>query len=161
MPEDTTLALVVATYLAGLIAIGVFMSKRVALASDFLIAGRKLGLPLTTATLAAVQLGAGIILGGSAMAAEFGVWPGVWYGLGCGGGLILAGLLVAGKMRRCPPSEHRVPSGAQAPEIETAQARDLYGECLALRYRRVNHHARHGAQPARPRRREEPGWTMR
>jgi SSS family solute:Na+ symporter len=100
MPEETTLALVVITYLAALIALGVFMSRRVALASDFLVAGRKLGLPLTTATLAAVQLGAGIILGGSAMAAEFGVWPGVWYGFGCGGGLILAGLLVAARMRK-------------------------------------------------------------
>jgi SSS family solute:Na+ symporter len=100
MPDDTILALVVIAYLSVLIALGVFMSKRVALASDFLVAGRKLGLPFTTATLAAVQLGAGIILGGSAMAAEFGVWPGVWYGLGCGGGLILAGLLVASKMRK-------------------------------------------------------------
>jgi SSS family solute:Na+ symporter len=99
MPEDTTLALVVVLYLSALIALGVFMSRRVTLASDFLVAGRKLGLPLTTATLAAVQLGAGITLGGSAMAAEFGVWPGVWYGLGCGGGLILAGLFVASKMR--------------------------------------------------------------
>jgi SSS family solute:Na+ symporter len=100
MPHDTILALVVITYLSALIALGVFMSKRVALASDFLVAGRKLGLPLTTATLAAVQLGAGVILGGSAMAAQFGVWPGVWYGFGCGGGLILAGLLVAPKMRK-------------------------------------------------------------
>jgi len=100
MPDDTILALVVVTYLSALIALGVFMSRRVALASDFLVAGRQLGLAFTTATLAAVQLGAGIILGGSAMAAEFGVWPGVWYGMGCGGGLILAGLLVAPKMRK-------------------------------------------------------------
>lgn len=99
MPDDTLLALVVIGYLSALIALGVFMSRRVASASDFLVAGRKLGLALTTATLAAVQLGAGIILGGSAMAAQFGVWPGVWYGIGCGGGLILAGLLVASKMR--------------------------------------------------------------
>ncbi len=100
MPDDTILALVVIAYLSALIVLGVVMSKRVALASDFLVAGRNLGLPLTTATLAAVQLGAGVILGGSAMAAQFGAWPGVWYGLGCGGGLILAGLLVASKMRR-------------------------------------------------------------
>jgi SSS family solute:Na+ symporter len=100
MPEDTILAVVVIAYLSGLTALGVFMKGRVALASDFLVAGRKLGLPLTTATLAAVQLGAGIILGGSAMAAGFGLWPGVWYGLGCGGGLVLAGFLVASKMRK-------------------------------------------------------------
>jgi SSS family solute:Na+ symporter len=100
MPDETILGLVVIVYLSALIALGVYMSRRVKLASDFLVAGRKLGLPLTTATLAAVQLGAGVILGGSALAAEFGVWPGVWYGLGCGGGLILAGLLVAAKMRK-------------------------------------------------------------
>ena len=100
MPEDSVLAIVVITYLLMLIGVGVYMSKRVAVASDFLVAGRKLGLALTTATLAALQLGAGVILGGSAMAAEFGVWPGMWYGVGCGGGLILAGLLVASKMRR-------------------------------------------------------------
>jgi len=100
MLDETILGLVVIVYLSALIALGVFMSKRVALASDFLVAGRRLGLPLTTATLAAVQLGAGVILGGAAMAAEFGVWPGVWYGFGCGGGLILAGLLVAARMRK-------------------------------------------------------------
>ena len=99
MPDETILGLVVIVYLIALIALGVFMSKRVALASDFLVAGRKLGLPLTTATLAAVQLGAGVILGGSAMASEYGFWPGIWYGMGCGGGLILAGFLVASKMR--------------------------------------------------------------
>ena len=100
MHDDTILALVVITYLLVVIGLGVSMSRRVRLASDFLVAGRKLGLGLTTATLAAVQLGAGVILGGAAMAAEFGIWPGVWYGLGCGGGLILAGFLVASRMRR-------------------------------------------------------------
>lgn len=100
MPHDTIFALVVIAYLSVLIGLGWFMSKRVAQASDFLVAGRRLGLLLTTATLAAVQLGAGVILGGSAMAAEFGMWPGVWYGIGCGGGLILAGFLVASKMRK-------------------------------------------------------------
>jgi len=99
MPDDTILALVVIVYLLALVALGVYMSRRVSVASDFLVAGRKLGLALTTATLAALQLGAGIILGGAAMAAEFGAWPGVWYGIGCGGGLILAGLLAAARMR--------------------------------------------------------------
>jgi SSS family solute:Na+ symporter len=100
MTENTLLTLVVIAYLLALVTLGVYMSRRVKRASDFLVAGRQLGLLLTTATLAAVQLGAGVILGGAAMAAGFGVWPGTWYGLGCGGGLILAGLLVAGKMRR-------------------------------------------------------------
>ncbi|MFC1640102.1 sodium:solute symporter family protein, partial [Gemmatimonadota bacterium] len=73
MPEDAVLAIVVISYLVILVGLGVFMSRRVSVASDFLVAGRKLGLALTTATLAALQLGAGVVLGGSAMAAEFGL----------------------------------------------------------------------------------------
>ena len=91
---------VVIIYLIGTVVIGLYLSKRVKSASDFLIAGRNLGLLLTTATLAAIQLGAGVILGGAELGAESGVWPGTWYGIGCGGGLILAGLLVASKLRR-------------------------------------------------------------
>lgn len=91
---------VVFLYFVITIAVGVYLSKRVKKASDFLVAGRRLGLPLTTATLAAIQLGAGVILGGSELGAGSGVWPGMWYGIGCGGGLILAGFLVAAKLRR-------------------------------------------------------------
>ncbi len=90
---------VVFIYLISMMVIGFLLRKRVKLASDFLVAGRKLGLPLTTATLAAVQLGAGVVLGGAELGAQSGVWPGMWYGLGCGGGLILAGLLVAAKLK--------------------------------------------------------------
>jgi len=50
---------VVFLYFVATIAIGLYLSKRVKKASDFLVAGRQLGLPLTTATLAAIQLGAG------------------------------------------------------------------------------------------------------
>jgi SSS family solute:Na+ symporter len=91
---------VVVLYFVVTIAIGLYLRKRVKKTSDFLIAGRQLGLPLTTATLAAIQLGAGVILGGSELGAGSGVWPGMWYGIGCGGGLILAGVLVAAKLRK-------------------------------------------------------------
>ena len=91
---------VVVFYFVTTIAIGLYLSKKVKKTSDFLIAGRQLGLPLTTATLAAIQLGAGVILGGSELGAGSGIWPGMWYGIGCGGGLILAGFLVAAKLRK-------------------------------------------------------------
>lgn len=94
------MAAVVVCYLVAMVAAGFFLRKRIHVASDFLITGRKLGLSLTTATLAAVQLGAGVILGGAELGAESGVWPGMWYGVGCGGGLILAGILVAAKLRK-------------------------------------------------------------
>jgi SSS family solute:Na+ symporter len=91
---------VVVLYFVATIAVGLYFSRRVKKASDFLIAGRRLGLPLTTATLASIQIGAGVVLGGSELGASSGVWPGMWYGIGCGGGLILAGFLVAAKLRR-------------------------------------------------------------
>jgi SSS family solute:Na+ symporter len=91
---------VIIIYFVATIAVGLYLSKRVKKTSDFLIAGRQLGLALTTATLAAIQLGAGVILGGSELGAASGIWPGMWYGIGCGGGLILAGFLVAAKLRK-------------------------------------------------------------
>ena len=93
------LSLVVVLYFMVMLTIGIVLARRVKKASDFLVAGRKLGLALTTASLAAVQIGAGVILGGAEMGADKGLWPGVWYGFGCGGGLILAGIFAAGKLR--------------------------------------------------------------
>ena len=55
------LTVVVIFYLGLSLLVGAFLSRRVKKASDFLIAGRKLGLLLTTATLSAVQIGAGVM----------------------------------------------------------------------------------------------------
>jgi SSS family solute:Na+ symporter len=90
---------VVVLYLLLTLVVGAVLSTRIKQVSDYLIAGRRLGLALTTASLAAVQIGAGVVLGGAEMGAAQGIWPGLWYGLGCGGGLILAGLLAAPKLR--------------------------------------------------------------
>jgi len=90
---------VVAAYLAGTVIVGAVLSSRIQRVSDYLVAGRHLGLALTTASLAAVQIGAGVVLGGAETGATSGVWPGLWYGLGCGVGLILAGLIAAERMR--------------------------------------------------------------
>jgi solute:Na+ symporter, SSS family len=99
--EKTTIVLIVCClYFTVLIITGVYVSTKNKKTSDYLVAGRKLNLPFTIATLSAVQIGAGIILGGSANGAAMGVWPGMWYALGCGGGLILAGFFVAGKLRQ-------------------------------------------------------------
>jgi SSS family solute:Na+ symporter len=90
---------VVIVFFALIISVGAYVSKRARKASDFLIAGRNVNLVLTTATLAAMQIGAGVIMGGSEQGAQSGIWPGMWYGIGCGGGLVLAGLLAASKLR--------------------------------------------------------------
>jgi solute:Na+ symporter, SSS family len=99
--DKTSVVLVICfLYFVIMIIAGVYVSRRNKKVSDYLLAGRKLNLPYTVATLSAVQIGAGVILGGSANGSRMGVWPGMWYALGCGGGLILAGLLVAGKLRQ-------------------------------------------------------------
>ncbi|MGE0463735.1 MAG: sodium:solute symporter family protein [Vicinamibacterales bacterium] len=90
---------VVALYMLGTLAAGVLLSSRIKRISDYLVAGRNLGLALTTASLAAVQIGAGVVLGGAEVGAASGIWPGMWYGLGCGLGLILAGLVAAERLR--------------------------------------------------------------
>src|ERR1700694_6093945 len=56
---------------------------------------------------------------------------------------------MAGQVRGCSPLEHRVPSGSEPLDIETAQTRDLVVERLSIRRCRINHHAPHGAQAAR------------
>lgn len=90
---------VVVAYLAGTLVAGAVLSARIRRVSDYLVAGRSLGLALSTASLAAVQIGAGVVLGGAETSAASGLWPGVWYGIGCGAGLILAGFVAAGRMR--------------------------------------------------------------
>lgn len=90
---------VVVVYLLGTLVAGALLSTRIKKVSDYLVAGRELNLALSSASLAAVQIGAGVVLGGADNGAANGIWPGVWYGLGCGGGLILGGLLAAEKMR--------------------------------------------------------------
>lgn len=93
------LVAVVSLYLIGTILAGALLSARIKSISDYLVAGRQLGLALSTASLAAVQIGAGVVLGGAEAGAASGLWPGVWYGLGCGGGLILGGLFAAERLR--------------------------------------------------------------
>lgn len=90
---------VVVAYLLGTLIVGAALSTRIKRVSDYLVAGRNLGLALTTASLAAVQIGAGVVLGGAETGAASGLWPGMWYGLGCGLGLILAGFFAAERLR--------------------------------------------------------------
>ncbi len=90
---------IVVLYLLATLVVGAALSSRIKRASNYLVAGRDLGLALTTASLAAVQIGAGVVLGGVEVGASSGLWPGAWYGLGCGVGTMLAGLVAARRMR--------------------------------------------------------------
>jgi SSS family solute:Na+ symporter len=94
---------VVALYMLGTLVAGALLSSRIKRVSDYLVAGRNLGLALTTASLAAVQIGAGVVLGGAEVGAASGIWPGMWYGLGCGLGLSLLSLLLDEVLESYPP----------------------------------------------------------
>lgn len=100
MDQRFFIIIVAAVYLASLLGIGFWAQKRAAKASDFLVAGRKLSTLMCACTIAAVQIGAGVIVGGASNGANYlGVWPGMYYALGCGLGCIVAGIFIAPKMR--------------------------------------------------------------
>lgn len=100
MDQRFFIIIVAAIYLLALLGIGFWAQKRATKASDFLVAGRKLNTLMCACTIAAVQIGAGVVVGGATNGAVYsGVWPGMYYSLGCGLGCILAGIFIAPKMR--------------------------------------------------------------
>ena len=66
--------------------------------TDFLLAGRRLGLLLCTAAMAATHFGGAALIGGAEWGFKYGV-AGAWYGIATGLGLILLGLFTATKFR--------------------------------------------------------------
>lgn len=89
---------VLAVYLALLLAVSLYAKKLTVTSTDFLLAGRKMGFIITTATLAATHYGGGFVLGGASWGAQYGL-GGVWYGLACGVGLLLLGIFFAKPLR--------------------------------------------------------------
>ena len=65
MDPRVFIAIVAIIYLGSLLGIGFWAQKRASKASDFLVAGRKLGTLLCACTIAAVQIGAGVVVGGA------------------------------------------------------------------------------------------------
>lgn len=86
-------------YFAAMILIGIIAARRNKATSDYLVAGRRLNVTMTAITLAAVQIGVGIVLSSATNGYDLGVWPGMYYAFGCGGGLIIAGLVTTKKLR--------------------------------------------------------------
>ena len=66
--------------------------------TDFLLAGRRLGVWMCAATLAATHFGGGMVMGGSEYGFNYG-WPGAWYGVSCGIGILFLAFTTAGKFR--------------------------------------------------------------
>lgn len=118
---EKTVVIVCMIYFIAMVAIGVFAARKNKKTTDYLVAGRKLNITMTAVTLAAVQIGVGIVLSSATNGYNDGVWPGVYYAIGCGGGLIIAGLVTAKKLR------------AQEGYVPMDYFAQRYGESRAIR----------------------------
>ena len=66
--------------------------------TDFLLAGRRLGVWMCAATLAATHFGGGMVMGGSEYGFEHGL-SGAWYGVSCGIGVLILAFATARMFR--------------------------------------------------------------
>lgn len=90
---------IVGLYLAALLAIGWWCHRtRISGMTDFLLAGRRLGVMLCAAAMAATHFGGGALMGGASYGFQHGL-SGAWYGISTGVGLLLLALFTAGRFR--------------------------------------------------------------
>lgn len=93
------IASIVALYLAGLLLVGWWCHRtRIGGMTDFLLAGRNLGIVLCASAMAATHFGGGALMGGAAHGYEHGL-SGAWYGISTGLGLLLLALFTASRFR--------------------------------------------------------------
>ena len=78
--------------------IGLFSGLKTKNRSDFYVAGRRLGLLATTSSLTATGIGGSATIVAAVYVYTRGL-PGIWMNLAAGLGLILLGLLLAGRVR--------------------------------------------------------------
>ena len=96
---ESTRLIIVIGYFAIIFGVGFYASRFVKSSTDFLLAGRRLGLLLTTATLAATHFGGGFVMGGGQDGFNYG-FSGIYYAAGTGLGLVLLGLIAAKPLRK-------------------------------------------------------------
>jgi len=94
----STQVIVVAVYFAGLFGVGLYATRFVGSNTDFLLAGRRLGPVLATATLCATHFGGGFVLGSGEWGFSHGM-TGIAYAVGVGLSLVLLGVVAARRMR--------------------------------------------------------------
>ena len=89
-----------AVYLAIMLAIGLYASRRVEGSADFVVAGRRLGIWLSTGTLAATWFGGGLCIGAASAAYSGGFLAVIADPFGAALCLFLAGLFYVRALRR-------------------------------------------------------------
>ncbi len=90
---------IVAVYLVAMLAFGWWGKSRTRNASDYLVAGRRLGPFLYTGTMAAVVLGGASTVGGVGLGYQYGI-SGMWLVVAIGTGVLLLSLLLAPTIQR-------------------------------------------------------------
>ncbi len=114
-------------YMVILLCVGFWANNRIKGMTDFLLAGRRLGLLLTSGALAATHFGGGMVMGGGEYGFIYGL-SGAWYGISCGVGLIFLAFLTASKFRKL--SLYTIPDYLEQ-RYESKTARGL-GALLSL-----------------------------
>ncbi|NLO25860.1 MAG: sodium:solute symporter family protein, partial [Clostridiales bacterium] len=90
---------IVIVYMALMLFVGWWSGKHyIKGMTDFLLAGRRLGVWMCAATLAATHFGGGMVMGGSEYGYNYG-WSGAWYGVSCGIGILILAFTTASKFR--------------------------------------------------------------
>ena len=79
--------------------VGIFVARRIdGDSANFLVAGRRLGVPLVAVSLTAAAVDANATVGNTDLTADFGFWSGASLALGLAICLTLVGLFLAGPL---------------------------------------------------------------
>ncbi len=96
---ETTQLVIIVVYFLIIFGIGMYAARFIKDNTDFLLAGRRLGLVLATAALCATHFGGGFVMGTGEWGFDYGM-TGISYAIGVAVSLIILGLVSAKKMRR-------------------------------------------------------------
>lgn len=91
--------IIIGLYFALIFGVGLYATRFVTDATDFLLAGRRLGLVLATAALAATHFGGGFVVGTGAWGYTYGL-IGMAYAVGVGLALLILAVVAARRMRQ-------------------------------------------------------------
>jgi len=97
--SQITMLVILIAYMAVVLTVGLWASRRVKGSEDFLLAGRSMGLLVLVGTLCATQLGGGNIIGTSTNGYNQGL-SGMTFGVSTGIAMLVLGLLMAKPMRK-------------------------------------------------------------
>jgi SSS family solute:Na+ symporter len=90
---------IIVVYLAGMVAFGWWGKQRSKNSTDYLVAGRRLGIPLYTSTMAAVVIGGASTVGGVGLGYRYGI-SGMWLVVSIAVGLLVLSLAFSATISR-------------------------------------------------------------